>query len=51
MSLAALGDACEVWRWYPLEHMGRYVPPRDLGRSNRNNAILAEITRLNAGLQ
>ena len=35
----------------PLEHMGRYVPPRDLGRSSRNNASLAEITCLNAGLQ
>ena len=34
-----------------LEHMGRYIPRRDLGRSNRNNAILAEITCLNAGLQ
>ena len=45
MSLAAVGNACEVWRWYPLEHMGRYVPPRDLGRSNRNNAIWAKLTR------
>ena len=31
--------------------MGHYVPPRDLGRSNRNNATLAEIACLNAGLQ
>ena len=50
MSLAAVCNV-KCGDGTPLEHMGCYVPRRDLGRSDRSNAVLAEITWLSAGLQ